>query len=94
MTLRLVEELLTYRSSLGEVHPRAPVFPTRTGGRRNVDRVLRPAARRTNEIRVARSTGCLPARVTPHTLRRTYITLMFEAEAPVPYEDPCKSPTS
>ena len=39
MTPRLVEELLTYRSSLAEVDPSGPVFPTRTGGRRNADNV-------------------------------------------------------
>jgi len=89
MTPRLVEELLTYRSSLGEVDPTGPVFPTRTGARRNANnvnaRVLRPAVRRANEIRGVRRSACLPERVTPHTLRRTYITLMFEAGASVPY---------
>jgi integrase len=89
MTPRLVEELLTYRSSLGEVDPRGSVFPTRTGGRRDANNVnahvLRPAVRRANEIRVSRRSACLPDRVTPHTLRRTYITLMFEAGASVPY---------
>ena len=89
MTPRLVEELLTYRSFLAEVDPGVPVFPTRTGGRRNADnvnaRVLRPAVRSANEIRGARGVACLPDHVTPHTLRRTYITLMFEAGATVPY---------
>jgi integrase len=89
MTPRLVEELLTYRSGLGAVEPSGPVFPTRTGGWRNADnvnaRVLRPAVRRANEVRAGQRAPDLPERVTPHTLRRTYITLMFEAGATVPY---------
>jgi Phage integrase family len=69
--------------------PSGPVFPTRTGGRRTADnlnaRVLRPAVSRANKIRSGRRAPGLPKRVTPHTLRRTYITLMFEAGASVPY---------
>jgi integrase len=89
MTPRLVEELLTYRAGLGAIDPSGPVFPTRTGARRNASnvnaRVVRPAVQRANEIRVQRREPGLPSRVTPHTLRRTYITLMLEAGAPVPY---------
>jgi integrase len=89
MTPRLVEELLRYRSGLAAVEASKPAFATRTGGRRNADnvnaRVLRPAVRRANETRAGRRAPSLPPRVTPHTLRRTYITLMFEAGASVPY---------
>ena len=37
-----------------------------------------------NEIRAARDLPTLP-KVTPHALRRTYISLMLEAGAPLPY---------
>jgi integrase len=39
---------------------------------------------RVNEIREARGIGLLP-KITPHALRRTYISLMLEAGAPPPY---------
>jgi integrase len=85
----LREELLTYRASRVEEPADAPAFPTRTGSRRNKDnvnqRVLRPAVRAANELRSTRREPTLPDRVTPHTLRRTYLTLMLEAGAPVPY---------
>ena len=39
---------------------------------------------RTNELRAERGVPALP-RVSPHALRRTYISLMIEAGAPLPY---------
>jgi integrase len=66
-----------------------PVLPTRTGNRRDKDninaRVLKPAIRRANERRAHRGLPPLPAKVTPHTLRRTYISMMFAAGAEIPY---------
>jgi hypothetical protein len=67
----------------------SPFFPTRAGSRRDKDninaRVIRPAARRANERRVLRDLPPLPAKVTAHTLRRTYISMMFAAGAELPY---------
>jgi integrase len=40
--------------------------------------------RRANEDRAKRGLQSLP-KVTPHALRRTYISLMLEAGAPLPY---------
>jgi hypothetical protein len=40
--------------------------------------------KRTNELRAERDLPPLP-KVTPHALRRTYISLMIEAGAPLPY---------
>jgi integrase len=64
-------------------------YPTRSGSRRDKDninaRVIRPGVRRANERRALRDLPPLPARVTAHTLRRTYISMMFAAGAEIPY---------
>jgi integrase len=85
MTPRLLEELLAYRSTIGDVGHDAPAFPTWRGTRRNKDnvnaRVLKPALRRADELRADRGLPCLPPSVTVHTLRRTYVSLMLAAGA-------------
>ena len=43
-----------------------------------------PAVNRVNEIRFERGIAPLP-KITPHALRCTYISLMLEAGAPLPY---------
>src|SRR6185437_12564892 len=47
-------------------------------------RILGPTVKRANELRAERDLPPLP-KVTPHALRRTYISLMIEAGAPLPY---------
>lgn len=65
-------------------------FVFATGSRRPRDkdsvreRVLVPVVNRVNEIRAERGIVRLP-KITPHALRRTYISLMLEAGAPLPY---------
>ena len=85
----LRDELLSYRASRLDDPPHAPAFPTRAGHRRDKDnvnnRVIGPAVRAAAKVRETRGEAALPASITPHTLRRTYITLMLEAGAPVPY---------
>jgi integrase len=85
----LRDELLAWRASLDAPTPDSPFFPTRSGSRRDKDninaRVIRPAVRRANERRALRDLPPLPARVTAHTLRRTYISMMFAAGAEIPY---------
>jgi integrase len=85
----LLDDLLVWRASLVDPGPDSPFFPTRTGNRRTKDninaRVLRPAVRRANERREERGLPPLPKRVTAHTLRRTYISMMFAAGAEIPY---------
>jgi integrase len=85
MTPRLLEELLAYRSSIEDVGPNAPAFPTGRKTRRNKDnvnaRVLKPALRRAGELRTERGLPALPPGVTVHTLRRTYVSLMLAAGA-------------
>jgi integrase len=72
-----------------------PIFPTRTGGRLNPSNVrnrllngtpargkrkpTKGVVERVNEKRAAEGRMLLPARVTPHTLRRTYASLCFFA---------------
>ena len=64
------------------------MFPTASGRSRDKQnisrRVLGPTVKRANELRAERDMPPLP-KVTPHALRRTYISLMFEAGAPLPY---------
>lgn len=48
------------------------------------ERILVPVVNRANEIRAERGISPLP-KITPHALRRTYISLMLEAGTPLPY---------
>jgi Phage integrase family len=61
----------------------------RTGARRdgrNINRkVIAPAVRAANALCAERRQPPLPGSITAHTFRRTFITLMLEAGAPVPY---------
>jgi integrase len=85
----LLDDLLAWRASLDDPAPDSPFFPTRTGGRRDKDninaRVLKPAVQRANERRATRGLPPLPANVTAHSLRRTYISMMLAAHAEIPY---------
>ena len=62
---------------------RGPLFPTRTGGRLNAsnirNRLLPEVVERANARREQASRMLLPARVTPHTLRRTWAMLALTA---------------
>src|SRR5579884_481473 len=85
----LRDELLAYRATRPGASSDEPAFPTRSGSRRDKDnvnrRVIVPAVRLANERRATGQHPPLPNSVTPHTFRRTFITLMLEAGAPVPY---------
>jgi len=76
-------ELLLYRASLArEPRPDEPIFAVRSGGagdRFNLGRRLKRIATIANEMREAHGLAPLPARITPHTFRRTFITLSFQA---------------
>jgi integrase len=89
MTPRLLDELTRYLATRGDARPGDPAFPTRTGARRDKDnirqRVVAPALRKANGERAAAGLPPIAVNVTPHTLRRTYISLMLAAGADVPY---------
>jgi integrase len=86
----LREELNDYFASFAQPpRPKAPAFPTRTGGRRDKDniraRVLHPVLARADEMRGEQGLPPIAVRVTPHTLRRTYATLLLTAGAEPQY---------
>ncbi len=76
----LRDELLAVRAS-GAVDQHAPVFATRTGktsGAHNVrNRVLAPAVKRANENLAKQGLPPLPERLTPHSLRRTFASVLY-----------------
>jgi integrase len=86
---RLLEELTAYNAARGNVDPAAPAFPTRTGRHRDKDNVrenvIRRAVDRANELRARSGEPPILAHVTPHTLRRTYISFMLAAGFDLPY---------
>ena len=90
MTPWLREQLLTYKASLGDVAPENPVFPTRDA---IVPRQGQPQPPRDRAGRSGRQQRCaserglapLPTGLSAHVFRRTYITLMAEAGAPITY---------
>jgi integrase len=86
---RLLEELTAYHEARPGAAMDSPAFPTARGSRRdrnNVSsRVIAPVLKRANMRRAERSQAPIVAHVTPHTLRRTYITFMLAAGFDVPY---------
>jgi integrase len=89
VTPRLADDLRDYLDTRPGAKPDEPAFPTQAGGRRDKDnirqRVIAPALRKANEDRIAAGLPPIGVHVTPHTLRRTYISLMLAAGADVPY---------
>src|SRR5579884_4097052 len=68
--------------------PRPPAAQIVRGGRRdrqNVNGVVQSALRRANELRAQAGEAPILAHVTPHTLRRTYISFMLAAGHDLPY---------
>ena len=88
LSLDVMEELMAWRAERQPASPDEYVFPTASGRPRDKEnisrRVLGPTVKRANELRAERDLPPLP-KVTPHALRRTYISLMIEAGAPLPY---------
>lgn len=89
MTPWLHDELLAYRAARADAELDEPAFPTKTGARRdprNINRrVIDPAVKAANALRAKHRQPALPDSITAHTFRRTFITLMLEGGAPVPY---------
>jgi integrase len=86
---RLLDELTAYRATRPGEPMTAPAFPTRSGTRRDrsnvLKRVIHPVLRRANETRASRDEPPILVHLTPHTFRRTYITLMVAAGYDLPY---------
>jgi integrase len=79
----LREELLVYVADLKLTGADDLLFPTKRGtphSRQNLNRrVLAPAVARAADARAARGDSVLPPGITPHTLRRTFVTLSAQA---------------
>jgi integrase len=88
LSLDLVEEPNAWRAGRKPASVDEFAFATASGRPQDKDsvreRVLVPVVNRANEIRAERGIAPL-SRITPHALRRTYISLMLEAGAPLPY---------
>jgi integrase len=83
------EEVALYRASLpDEPSPADPVFAVRGGGpgdRFNLGRRLKRIATVANELREMEGRAPMPIRITPHTMRRTFVTLCFQAGKDLPF---------
>ncbi len=83
----LRDELASLRAA-GDREPDDLVFGTTSGQQQNAsnvrNRALAMSVRRANELLAARGNPPLPAHLTPHTLRRTYASLMFALGRPAP----------
>ena len=87
LTLDVIEELNGWRAERGSVELDDFVFATASGkprDRNNIRTILFRVVEKLNEQRGDRGYAPLPP-VVPHTLRRTYISLMLEAGAPLHY---------
>ena len=76
------KELELYRQSIPEPRPGAPLFEPRGGGtmrRQNVNHRLTTITKAAISLRNIEQHAPPPARITPHTFRRTFITLSFQA---------------
>lgn len=84
----LRDELLDYRAR-GSGHATALVFGTATGAQHSQSnvrtRILKRAAKIANEGLAKHGTEPLPARLTPHSMRRTFASLLFARNEPPPY---------
>lgn len=85
---RLREELTRWQHVATAKELDDLVFPTAKGRQRDTgnlrQRVLAPAIREADRDRLARRLLPLPSRVTPHSLRRTFISLLLASGRPLP----------
>jgi integrase len=85
----VVEQLRGYRGAIGSPPSATPVFVSGSGRDRtekNVcDNVVRRAVEQASATRAGAGLPELPAGITPHALRCTYISLLLEAGYLLPY---------
>src|SRR5580692_4688028 len=94
----LRDELLTLRAGRGSIDQDAYVFATGRGGRVSDDnfrsRVLRATVMRANENLERADLPPLPDKLTPHSLRRTFCSLLYAlGEDPGTVMDEWATPT-
>lgn len=86
---RLRNELASFPGLAQSVATDTPAYPTSSGSRRdrnNVNaRIIAPVVKHANALRAGRLQPPIRAHVTPHTFRRTYITIMLAAGFDLPY---------
>ena len=85
----LREELAAYKAGCRNAPGNALVFATGTGGAQNPsnvrNRILAGSVKLANERREKAGLGPLPKGLTPHSLRRTFISLLLAAGDDPPY---------
>ncbi len=85
----LRDELGSWAAAAGDRRDDALVFGTRTGAKHSPSnvrrRVLAPAVARANERLAANSKSELPRGLTPHSLRRTFASLLYALGEPPPF---------
>jgi integrase len=83
----LREELSTYKASAQHSQPEDHVFATATGkadSRSNIAKRLKRAVARANETLAEQDTTAIPTGLSPHSLRRTFASLLYlRGENPV-----------
>lgn len=80
----LTDELGTHLDRMGPTGPRRPLF-VNTRGERYTPSGIRTAILAPTLRRAAEVLASMPEQVTPHTLRRTYISLLLAGGADVPW---------
>jgi integrase len=77
----LLDELVAVRARRPQAPSEGYVFPTLTGGRQSPDnlrsRVLKVAVERANENSAKQGLPPLPESITPHSLRRTFASVLY-----------------
>lgn len=85
----LREELSAHKTETRFGGPEDFMFPTESGGRQDRNnarrRVVVKSVERASEDLIARGLNPLPEGITPHSLRRTFISLLLATGSEVPY---------
>ena len=85
----LQDELATWKATARDSAPAAYLFPSGTGKQQRPEnirgRVMKLSVRRADENLDDEDRAPLPAGLTPHSLRRTYISLLLATGYEVPY---------
>lgn len=84
----LRDELLAYKAKVADCSPTTLVFGTSTGGRQSETnvrrRILAPAVEKANAALVEAELEALPEKITPHSLRRTFASILAALGEPMP----------